>query len=180
MKKLNTLHIVLEIVTIFSFIFIGVTILTFLNYPEVNVHDKSFIGSIIFAIGTTELVQFLSLNYLGKRRNIPVAVSAVASMILGIVIMAASIELNVVCLIWAIAAIVFQIIKTVNAGFNIMRQPLLNGIIIILAILEVIYCVFLIVNRSTSLIPFFTFLSIELLIKAFILIVEFVIHRYQR
>ena len=180
MKKLNTLHIVLEIVTIFSFIFIGVTILTFLNYPEVNVHDKSFIGSIIFAIGTTELVQFLSLNYLGKRRNIPVAVSAVASMILGIVIMAASIELNVVCLIWAIAAIVFQIIKTVNAGFNIMRQPLLNGIIIILAILEVIYCVFLIVNRSTSLIPFFTLLSIEILIKAFILIVEFVIHRYQR
>lgn len=180
MKKLNTARIVLEIITIVSLIFIGVTILTFLNYQEVTVEDKSFVGSIIFAIGTIELVQFLSLNYLGKRRNILNVIVAGASMILGIVIMAAPMELKVVCLVWAIAAIVFQIVKTVNAGLNIMRQPLLNGITIILCIVEFIYCIFLIINRSSSLIPFFTYIGIELSIKAFFLIVEFVIHRYQQ
>lgn len=180
MKKLNTIHTVLAVVTIFSFIFIGVTVLTFLNYNDVSVEDKSFVGSIVFAIGTTELVQFLSLNYLGKRRNILNAVVAGASMLLGILIMAIPMKLEVACLVWAICSIVFQISKTTNAGLNIMKQPLLNGINIILCVVEVIFCVFLIVNRSPFLTPFFTFLGIEILIKAFFLILEFVIQHYQK
>ena len=180
MKKINTLHIILEIVTILSFIFIGVTVLTFLAYPDVDIHNKSFIGSIVFAIGTTEMVQFLSLNYLGRRRNILNAIVAGVSMILGIVFMAAKIELNTVCVIWAIFAIVFQIVKTINAGMNLLRQPFLNTAVVILCIVEFIYCIFLIVNKSSSLIPFFTFVGVSLLVKAFVLIVEFFIHRYQK
>ena len=181
MKKANTARIILELVTIFSFIFIGVSVLTFLAYPaEIDVKSKSLIGSIVLAIGTTELVEFLSLNYLNKRRNIPNVTVAILSMILGIVLMAASIELRVVCLIWAIAAIVFQVIKVINSGFNIMKQPFLNIIIILLCIIETVFCVYMIVNRESALIAFFTFLGISLLVEAFILIVEFIIHRYQK
>ena len=180
MKKSNTLHAILEFVTILSFIFIGVTVLTFLAYPDVDIHNKSFIGSIVLAIGTTEMVQFLSLNYLGRRKNILNAVAAGSAMILGILFMALRVELNTICLIWAIAAIVFQVLKTVDSGMNIMRKPLISTVTIILCIVELIYCIFLIVNRSTFLIPFFTFLGISLLVKAFFLIVEFFIHRYQK
>ena len=180
MKKTNTLHVILEIVTFLSFIFIGVTVLTFLAYPDVDIHNKSFIGSIILAIGTTEMVQFLSLNYLGRRGNILNAVVAGSEMILGIVFMALRVELNTICIIWAIAAIVFQIVKIVDAGMNIMKQPFLNTVTVVLCIVEFIYCIFLMVNKSTSLIPFFTFIGIALLVKAFVLIIEFFIHRYQK
>ena len=180
MRKTNTLHVILEIVAIISFIFIGVTVLTFLAYPDVDIHNKSFIGSIILAIGTTELVQFLSLNYLGKRRNVINAVVAGISMALGIVFMAAKLELDTVCLIWAIFAIAFQIAEIINGGFNLMKKPLLNAGVIILCIVEIIYCVFLIINRSKSLIPFFTFLGVSLLVRAFLYIIEFFVHRYQK
>lgn len=180
MKKSNTLHMILELVTILSFIFIGVTVLTFLAYPDVDIHNKSFIGSIVLAIGTTEMVQFLSLNYLGRRKNILNAVAAGSAMILGIVFMALRVELNTICLIWAIAAMAFQVIKIVDSGINIMRKPLISTVTVIICITELIYCIFLIVNRSTFLIPFFTFLGISLLVKAFFLIVEFFIHRYQK
>ena len=180
MKKSNTLHIILEVIAFLSFIFIGVTVLTFLNYPDVDIHNKSFIGSIVLAIGTTELVQFLSLNYLGRRRNILNAIAAGSEMILGILFMALRVELDTICIIWAIVAIVVQIVKIVDAGMNIMRQPLINTVTVILCIVEFIYCIFLLVNKASSLIPFFTFIGIALLVKAVVLIVEFFIHRYQK
>ena len=180
MKKTNTLHIILEVVTFLSFIFIGVTILTFLAYPDVDSHNKSFIGSIVFAMGTTELVQYLSLNYLGRRRNILYCIAAGVAMILGIVFMALRVELNTICIIWAIGAIAIEIVKIVNAGFNLMKQPFFNTVAIILSIVGIIYCIFLMINKSSSLIAFFTFIGIALLIKAFVLIIEFFIHRYQK
>ena len=129
MRKSGTLHIILEIVTILSNIIIGVTILTFLNYQDIEL-NKSFVGSIVLAIGVTELVEFLSLKILGKLRNIPNAVVAVISMVLGIVIMAVDMELETTCVVWGICAIVFQVIKIANAAYNILKQPFLNTVII--------------------------------------------------
>ena len=180
MKKTNTLHIILELVTIFSYIFIGITVLTFVSYPDVDIHNKSFIGSIILAIGTSELVQFLSLNYLRKLRNIPNSVAAVATMILGFLVMVLPIELKTVCVVWGICWICFQIIKIVNASYNVMKQPFLNIFIIILSVVGIVYSIILIANNTTALINHFTFIGVYLLIEAFILIVEFIIHRYQK
>ena len=67
-------EIALELVTIFSFIVIGVTILTFMYY-DVEM-SRSYLGSLVLAIGVTELVSFLSLRDLAKLRNIPNAVAA--------------------------------------------------------------------------------------------------------
>ena len=95
MRKTETLHIILELVTILSNIVIGVTILTFL-WQKVEA-SKSYIGSIILAIGTTELVEFFSLSDLAKRRDIPNAIVAIASMIFGFTLLFLRIDLKMTC-----------------------------------------------------------------------------------
>ena len=181
MRKSGTLHIILEIVTILSNIIIGVSILTFIAYQYQEGLDlnKSFIGSIVLAIGVTEMVEFLSLKTLSKLRNIPNAAVALLSMITGIIIMTVEMELATACIVWAICAMVFQVIKIVNAGVNVLKQPFLNIVIIILCVTEIIFCIFLLAKPLEALEHHFIFIGISLLVEAFILIVEFVIHRYQ-
>ena len=182
MRKSGTLHIILEIVTILSNIIIGVSVLTFIAYQHQESLDlnKSFIGSVVLAIGVTEMVEFLSLKTLAKLRNIPNAVVAALSMIAGIVIMAVEMELATACIVWAICAIVFQVIKIANAGINVLKQPFLNIVIIILCVTEIIFCIFLLAKTVEALDHHFIFIGISLLVEAFILIVEFMIHRYQK
>ncbi len=181
MRKSGTLHIILEIVTIISNIIIGVTILTFIayQYQEGLELNKSFVGSIVLAIGVTEMVEFLSLKMLGKLRNIPNAIVAGLSMILGVLIMTIDMELSTTCIVWGICSIAFQAIKIGNAGYNILKQPFLNTVIIILCVTEAIFSIFLIAKTVNTLEHHLTFIGISLLIEAFILIVEFIIHRYQ-
>ena len=182
MRKSGTLHIILEIVTILSNIIIGVSVLTFIAYQHQESLDlnKSFIGSIVLAIGVTEMVEFLSLKTLAKLRNIPNAVVALLSMIAGVIIMAVDMELEIACVVWAICSMVFQVAKIANAGINVLKQPFLNIVIIILCVTEFIFCIFLLVNKVGALDHHFIFIGISLLIEAFILLVEFMIHRYQK
>ena len=70
MRKTGRLLILLEIVTILSYIIIGVTVLTFLN-QGVEPH-KSYIGSIVLAVGVTEVVEFLAMRDLVKLKNIQI------------------------------------------------------------------------------------------------------------
>ena len=181
MRKSGTLHIILEIVTILSNIIIGVSVLTFIAYQHQESLDlnKSFIGSVVLAIGVTEMVEFLSLKTLAKLRNIPNAVVALLSMITGVLIMAIEMELETACIVWAICAMVFQVVKIVNAGFNVLKQPFLNIVIIILCVTEIIFCIFLLAKTVEALNHHFIFIGVSLLVEAFILIVEFIIHRYQ-
>ena len=181
MRKSGTLHIILEIVTILSNIIIGVTILTFIAYQhqESLELNKSFIGSIVLAIGATEMVEFLSLKMLGKLRNIPNAIVAGLSMVLGVLIMAIDMELATTCVLWGVCSIAFQVIKIANAGYNILKQPFLNIVIIILCVTEAIFSIFLITRNVEALDHHFIFIGISLLVEAFILIIEFIIHRYQ-
>ena len=184
MRKSGTLYIILEIVTILSNIIIGVSILTLIAY-QAQEHlelNKSFIGSIILAIGVTEMVEFLSLKMLGKLRNIPNAVVAGLSMILGVLIMAIDMELETTCVVWGICNIVFLVTKVVDAGLNLIHQPFLNIITIILCVIETIFSIFLIANSSDIQVlnHHIVFIGIALLVRAFILVIEFVIHRYQK
>ena len=178
MRKTETLHIILEIITILSNIVIGVTILTFM-IQKVEA-DKSYIGSIIMAIGATEMVDFLALRDLAKLRNIPNAIVAGVSMIFGFVLLFLKIDLNLTCILWGAFSIAFQVAKIFNAGFNLLKQPFLNSVITILCIIEMILSVFLIVKTTHSLNTHLIFVGISLLIESFLLIVEFVIHRYQK
>lgn len=180
LRKQNRLHIALELVTIFSFIVIGVTILTFMYY-DVEM-SKSYLGSLILAIGVTELVSFLSMRDLAKLRNIPNAITAVLQMVLGVILMVIDIDLPIACVVWGICNIVFLVTKVIDAGFNLIHQPLLNIIIIILCIIETFFSVFLIANSADiqALNHHIVFIGIALLIRAVLLVIEFVIHRYQK
>ena len=178
MRKTETLHIILEIVTILSNIVIGVTILTFMFQGVVP--DKSYIGSIILAIGATEMVDFLALRDLTKRRNIPNAIVAGVSMVFGFVLLFLRIDLKMTCILWGAFSIAFQIAKISNAGFNLLKEPFHNGVIIILCIIELILSIFLIVKTEHSLNTHLIFVGISLLVESLMLIIEFVIHRYQK
>ena len=180
LRKQNRLHIALELVTIFSFIVIGVTILTFMYY-DVEM-SKSYLGSLVLAIGVTELVSFLSLRDLVKLRNIPDAVIALLQMILGVILMVIDVELPTVCVVWGICNIIFLVTKVVDAGLNLIHQPFLNIILVILCIIETIFSIFLIANSADiqALNHHIVFVGVSLLIRSFILVIEFVIHRYQK
>jgi len=180
LRKQNRLHIALELVTIFSFIVIGITILTFMYY-DVEM-SKSYLGSLVLAIGVTELVSFLSMKDLVKLRNIPNGITAVLQMILGVILMVINVELPTACIIWGICNIVFLVTKVVDAGFNLIHQPFLNIILVILCIIETIFSIFLIANSADiqALNHHIVFVGVSLLIRSFILVIEFVIHRYQK
>ena len=180
LRKQNRLHIALELVTIFSFIVIGITILTFMYY-DVEM-SKSYLGSLVLAIGVTELVSFLSMKDLVKLRNIPNGITAVLQMILGVILMVINVELPTACIIWGICNIVFLVTKVVDAGFNLIHQPFLNIILVILSIIETIFSIFLIANSADiqALNHHIVFVGVSLLIRSFILVIEFVIHRYQK
>lgn len=178
MRRAGTLYIILELVTILSNIVIGITILTFL-YQGVEVHN-SYLGSIVLAIGATELVGFISLKDLVKLKNIPLAVSAVLEIVLGFLFLFLKIELETLCIVWGICNIALLIVKIVNAGFNLLRQPFLNIVMVILCIIEIIFSIFIIVRTTRSLNAHLTFLGIAILIEAVILVIEFTIHRYQK
>lgn len=182
MRRTGKLRIFLEIITIFSYIVIGITILTFLNYKDTDVIDvnKSYIGSIILAISVTEIVEFLSLKDIVKIKNIPNIIAAVLGIALSIVIFNLKKDITVVCIVWGICSIVLQIIKIANAGINLLRQPFLNGFLIVLRIIEIIYSAFLIAKTIDSLNWHLMYLGVALLVQAFLLIVEFMIHRYQK
>ena len=180
LRKQNRLHIALELVTIFSFIVIGVTMLTFMSY-ELEI-SKSYVGSLVLAIGVTELVDFLSMRDLVKLRNIPNCVTSVLTMILGVLLLLLDIDLPTTCIVWCICNLVFLMAKVVDAGLNILHQPFLNIIVIILCIIEAIFTIFLLANSANVkvLTNFINYIGIALCIKAVILIIEFVIHRYQK
>lgn len=180
LRKQNRLHIALELVTIFSFIVIGVTMLTFMYY-DVEL-SKSYIGSLVLAIGVTELVSFLSMKDLVKLRNIPNGITAILQMALGIVLMVIDADLPTACIIWCICNIVFLVAKVIDAGFNLIHQPFLNIIVIILCIIETIFAIFLLANSTDiqALNHHIVFIGVALLIKAVILVIEFLIHRYQK
>ena len=180
LRKQNRLHIALELVTIFSFIVIGVTILTFMYY-DVEL-SKSYLGSLVLAIGVTELISFLSLKDLVKLRNIPNGITAVLQMILGVILMVIDIDLPTACIVWGICNIVFLVAKVIDAGLNLIHQPFLNIIVIILCIIETIFSIFLIANSTNIQVlnHHIVFIGVALLIRAVILVVEFVIHRYQK
>ena len=180
LRKQNRLHIALELVTIFSFIVIGVTILTFMYY-DVEL-SKSYLGSLVLAIGVTELISFLSMKDLVKLRNIPNAITAVLQMALGIVLMVVDVALPTACIIWCICNIIFLVAQVVDAGFNLIHQPFLNIIVVILCIIETIFSIFLLANSNDiqALNHHIVFIGVSLLIRAVILVIEFMIHRYQK
>ena len=178
MRKTETFHIVLELIAILSNIVIGVTVLTFIIQDVAA--SKLYIGAIVLAVGATQMIQFLSLKDLARRRNIVSALVAGSSMVFGLTLMFLPVDIKLTCILWGAFSIAFQVGKIFNSAFTLLRQPFHNGIMIILCIIEIIFDIFLIVKAPSFVYAHLIFIGVSLLIEAFVLVVEFTIHRYQK
>ncbi|HHT67195.1 MAG TPA: hypothetical protein GX010_03100 [Erysipelotrichaceae bacterium] len=178
MKRNNIAQIIFEIISVLGNIIIGTTILTFIFRDETI--NKTFISFIILSIGAIEIVGFLALKDSAKIKNILNLVSNLALMALGIILFILNIKLDELCLIWGIVYLVLYSIKVTNYALRIPYQPLLCSIKIILSIILIIYSIILIVKRSLVIEASLTYIGVSLLIEAFILFIEFLIHRYQK
>lgn len=178
MKRVSFLHILLEIIVILGNLIIGITVLTYLNHGSHG--DQMFVGMILLAIGIIEFTGFMNLKFITKIKSIQNAVVAVLTVALGVIFMVAGMDISQMCLIWGICFIVFSVAKISASIVNLGHQPLLNTVVIVLCIIEIVFSIFLIVQRQESLDRHLVYLGISLVIKAVVLLIEFIVHRYQR
>ena len=177
MKRNNILNYSLELIVILGFLVIGVTVLTYIfqNVPM----DRVFIGFIIFSIGVIEFADFFTRKYATRIKSIQSLVAAIVTIGLGITFMAFDFKIELVCILYGSFGIGFAIAKIVTAALNLTRQPLLNGIKIILSIIGIVFSILLIIRTTYSLHTHMVFLGIACSIEAFVLLIEFMVHRYQ-
>ena len=178
MKRNNILHYTLELIVILGFLVLGVTVLTYLiqKVPMDNV----FIGFIVLADGVISFTDFVTWKYTTRIKSIQSAVSALASIALGAVFIFVKMDFTLLCILFGAFSIAFSIARIATAVLNLTRQPLLNTIKSIISITEIVFSVFLIIRTVDSLQAHMIFLGIALSVEAFILLVEFMVHRYQR
>ena len=177
MRKVSLLRILLELIVIAGYLVIGVTLVTFLMQHESI--SQFFIGLFFIAIGVIQITEFFTLRIATKLKSAPNVVVAVLLIALGFILVFLNFEPEALCLILAIACLSFGIVRIITAVLNLLRQPLLNAVRIILNIIMIVMCIFLIAKRNDVLIPFTLFLGIALLVEAGVLLIEFFIRRYQ-
>ena len=177
MKRNNILHYTLELIVILGFLVLGVTVLTYLiqKVPMDNV----FIGFIVLADGVISFTDFVTWKYTTRIKSIQSAVAAVAMVALGLIFVFVGMDPTLFCVLFGAFSIAFSIVRIVTAVLNLTRQPLLNGIKIIISITEIVFSILLIIRTMNSLYAHMHFLGIALIVEAFILLVEFMVHRYQ-
>ena len=181
MKRVNVLHLLLELLVIFGNLVLGVTVLTYMTQsPLDRLLDRIFIGVIVLALGIFEFTDFFSLKYVTKMRSIQSLVAAILQIALGLLFMIVKIDSKVICILWGSVCIVASILIIITAGLNMTHQPLLNIIRIILRIIEIVFCILLLVRSLDFIDAYLIFTGVALIIEAVTLLIEFIIHRYQR
>ena len=177
MKRVNVLQIVLELIGILGNIIVGTTILTFL-YRHVGI-DRIFIGLIIIAMGIFGIIEFFTLKFVARNKSIPRLIGCIAFVALGTVFLIVKMDIKLLCIIWGSVSIAVSIAKIVTSALNLLRQPLLNGIRIILNVVTIVFAIILIVRGVNFLTGYLTLLCVTFYMEAATLFIEFIIHRYQ-
>jgi len=176
MKRNTFFRTLIEIIVILGFITIGVTAITYVIQPDAII-DKTFISLIIIAVGACGLLAYLSLTSLGKLKNIPSVVAALLNVALGIVLLLLNIDLSLTCIIWGIASIGIQAVKITNSVFGITEKTLTNGIKIIVCLVEIAFCVILIIRKKPAINGHVIYMGIALFIEAFLSFISLIMHR---
>ena len=176
MKRVNVFQIVLELIVILGFLVVGTTIITYL-IQKIAV-DRIVIGLLIMAIGLFGITEFFTMKYVTRIKSIANVIVNVLAVAFGIVIIIIKVEFNQLCILLGWFYIGFSVGRTITAAINLLRQPLLNGIIIILYIITIVFAVFLLVKTTAYLNTFLLLLGISSLIEGATLFIEFLIHRY--
>ena len=178
MKRRSFLHIALELLVLLGFLVLGVTILTF-SFQKVP-FDRIFVGILVSATGMLELIDFITWKYATKMRSLQMFVSAILSVVLGLLIIFIKMETNVFCYIWGGFSIAFALVKIATGTVNLAYQPLVNSVRIILSIIEIVFAILLMVRTDKAINSHILYLGIAFIVEAVTLFIEFMIHRYQR
>ena len=177
MKRVNVFQIVLELIVVFGFLVVGTTISTFL-IQKVAV-DRIAIGLIVMAIGLLGITEFFTLKYVIKIKSIANVIVNALAVVFGVIAIAIKMETSQLCLIWAWFSLGYAAGRITTAVFLLLRQPLLSGVRIILAILMIIFAIFFVFKTISYLYNYLTFLGVACLVEGATLFIEFLIHRYQ-
>ena len=177
MKRNNILRYSLELIVILGYLVMGVTVFTYIvqSVPM----DHVFIGFVVLAMGVIAFTEYFTWKFVVRIKTIQSAVAALATVALGIVFIIIDMDTSLFCIIFGIYGITYAVTQIATAAILLTRQPLLNGIKIILSITEIVFSIFLIIRTVNLLYAFMTFICISLLVEAFVLLIEFMVHRYQ-
>ena len=177
MKRNNILRYSLELIVILGYLVMGITVFTYLvqSVPMDNV----FIGFVILATGVIAFTEYFTWKYAVRIKTIQSAVAALATVALGIVFIVINMEPALFCIIFGIYGIAYAVTQIITSAMLLTRQPLLNGIKIIISITEIVFGIFLIIRTTNFLHAHMTLICVSLLVEAFVLLIEFMVHRYQ-
>lgn len=177
MKRNLLSQIFFELTSVVVSVVVGMTILTFIYRGETI--SKTFISFVILLTGAIEIVYFLGLKDSAKIRNITNMVTDLVAMALGFILFVLDIQLKTVGLIWGISYLVLYAVKIVVNIINFQYQPLFCSVKIVLAVILIVYMIILIVLGESFIDASMGFIGYALLIEALMLLVEFLIRRYQ-
>ena len=177
MKRVSALHLILELIVILGYLVIGVSVLTYIldGIPM----DRLFVGVILLSNGIIGFTDFFTWKFATKRKGIQSAVAYLVSIVLGAIFIIFSIESKLLCIMLGIFTIAYAVAKITTAALNLTSQPLINAMRIIVSIVQIVFSILLIVRTLDGLRPLMVCIGIALCVEAFILFVEFIIHRYQ-
>lgn len=177
MKRVNVLNIILELTVILGYIIIGMTCLTYI-FQHAN-PDRFFIGSIIGAIGILQFAGYFTQKFAVRLKSIQSAVAALVMVALGIVFIVVNIEQPLTCILVGAFTIGISVVGISASVINMTHQPLMNSARIIIHIIAIVFSIFLLVKQEPYFYTFISFVGIALLVAAVVLLIEFIIHRYQ-
>ena len=177
MKRANVLNITLELIVIVGYIVIGMPCLTYIFQHATP--DRFFIGSIVGALGILQFASYFTQKYAVRLKSIQSAVAALVLVALGIVFIVVSIEHPLTSILVGSFSIGLSVVGISSSVLNMNRQPLLNSASIIIYIIGIVFSIILIVRKESYFYTFITFVGIALLVAAVVLLIEFIIHRYQ-
>lgn len=177
MKRNNILHYSLELIVMLGYLVMGVTVFTYIvqSVPL----DHVFIGFVVLTTGVIAFTEYFTWKYAVRIKTIQSAIAALATLALGIVFIVVEMDPALFCIIFGIYAIAFAVTQIITAAILLTRQPLLNGIRIIISITQIAFAIFLIIRTVNFLYAYMTFMCVVLLVEAVILLIEFMVHRYQ-
>ena len=177
MKRNNILRYVLELIVILGYLVMGISVFTYIiqSVPM----DHVFIGFIVLSSSVIAFTEYFTWKFAVRVKTIQIAIAALAMIALGIVFIVVEMDPALFCIIFGICSIAFAVTQIITSAILLSRQPLLNGIKIILAITAIVFSIFLIIRTVNILYSYMTFICILLLVDAIVLLIEFMVHRYQ-
>ena len=179
MKRNNLFRYILELIVVLGYLVIGVTVLTYI-FQNVPMLDHVFIGFIVLSLGVFGFTDFFTLKYAAKIKSIQSLVRSILMIALGILFIVVDFDNNLLCILYGLFSIGFALISISTAVLNMSRQPLLNGIRLIISITEIVFSILLIIRTVNSLYAHMAFIGIASVVMAVTLLIEFMVHRYQR